>query len=169
MYNRLIDFMVRNDILTEIQNGCREKRSTETAIQSFLESIKETIKKKLKPVGTFFYLTKVYDVLNHEILLSSLNSCWVRGMANSCFELYVSRLRQCVEVRHKISTNLDQGKYVSTIRGSKHGVPQSSILGPVLLLLYIDDFPINTVGFNSIVCRLHKRFVNSRKWKCLEM
>jgi hypothetical protein len=51
MYNRLIAFVVRNGVLTDAQNEFREIRPTETAIQSFLESIQEAIKKKLNPTG----------------------------------------------------------------------------------------------------------------------
>jgi hypothetical protein len=48
MYNRLTSFVARNNILTEAQNGFREKRSTETAIHTFLENIQESIDKKSK-------------------------------------------------------------------------------------------------------------------------
>jgi hypothetical protein len=93
-----------------------EKSSTESAIQSFLENIQEAIEKKLNPTGTFYNLTKAYDVLNHKILLVKLNSYGVRGVANIWFESYISHLRQYIEINHKIITNLKQGKCVSSMR-----------------------------------------------------
>jgi nucleoid DNA-binding protein len=67
MYNRLISFLSRNTILTEAQHGFRKKRSTETAIHSFLQSIQESIKKKKEnQIGIFCDLTKVYDAINHD-------------------------------------------------------------------------------------------------------
>jgi hypothetical protein len=77
MYNRLISFVARNNILTKAQNGFREKR-TETAIHAFLENIQESIDKKANPIGIFLYLTKAYDVTNHEMLLAKLSSYGVK-------------------------------------------------------------------------------------------
>jgi potassium voltage-gated channel Eag-related subfamily H protein 8 len=65
MYNKLISFVTKNNILKEAQNGFREKKSTETATESFLEGIHAT--------GIFFDLTNTYDVINHDILIDKLN------------------------------------------------------------------------------------------------
>jgi hypothetical protein len=78
MYNRLISFVARNNILTEAQNGSRERRSTETVIHAFLENIQESIDKKANPTGIFFYLSKAYDVINHEMLLAKPSSYGVK-------------------------------------------------------------------------------------------
>jgi hypothetical protein len=65
MCSRLIAFVERSGVLTDAQNGFGKKRSTESAIQSVLESIQEAIEKKLNPTGIFLNLTKACDVLNH--------------------------------------------------------------------------------------------------------
>jgi hypothetical protein len=83
MYNSLISFVARNNILTEAQNGFKEKRSTEKMIHAFLENIQESINKKANPIGIFFYLTEAYDAINHEMLLAKLSSYGIRGIANS--------------------------------------------------------------------------------------
>ena len=130
MYNRLTTFIESNEVLTEAQHGFRTKKSTETALQIFTKSIQEAIERKLNPIGVFLDLTKAYDVLNHRALLSKLNSYGIRGVVNRWFESYLSRRKQCVEIKSK-----KQGTFVSTTREITHGVLQGSTLGPLLLLL----------------------------------
>jgi hypothetical protein len=69
-------------------------------------------------------------------LLAKLNSYGVRGRANVWFESYISHRGQYVEINHKVITNLQQGKYVSAPREMGLDVPQGSIPGPLLFLLY---------------------------------
>jgi len=76
MYSRLTMFLNKHNIITEVQNGFREQKSTITAIQSFIEKIREALDGGLRAVGIFFYLTKAYGVLNHRILLDIL---WAYG------------------------------------------------------------------------------------------
>jgi sarcosine oxidase/L-pipecolate oxidase len=83
-------------------------------------------------------LTKAYDVQNHKLLLSKLNSYGIRGVANLWFECYLSNQKQCVGINC-----MKQGTYVSTTQEITLGVPQGSILGPILFLLYVNDLPSN--------------------------
>jgi hypothetical protein len=79
MYSRLTIFLNKCNIITEVQNGFREQKSTITAIQSFIERIQEAMDNGLQAIGIFFYLTKAHDVLNHRVLLDKLYSYGVRG------------------------------------------------------------------------------------------
>ena len=73
MYTRLTAFVAKNNILTEAQNRFREAKSTETAIHDFFESIHKRLQmKRLNLIGSFFDLSKAYDVLNHKTLLSNM-------------------------------------------------------------------------------------------------
>jgi hypothetical protein len=67
MYNRLIIIFNKRNIITEVQIGFREQKSTITAIQSFIERIQEVLDNELQAIGIFFDLTKAYDILNHWI------------------------------------------------------------------------------------------------------
>jgi hypothetical protein len=110
MYNRIIAFIDKNNFLSDAQHGFRSHRSTETALQDFINNARAAIDKKLYPIGLFLDLTKAYDVLDHQLLLEKLNSYGVRGLANSWFKSYLTDQQQYVEV-----TNSKQGKVTSKI------------------------------------------------------
>jgi hypothetical protein len=137
MYTRWIALITENNILTEVQNGFREVKSTETAIHDFLENIQEAIDEKINLTGIFLHLSKAYDVLNHKILLYKLDGYGIRGVVNLWFKSYLSNLKQCVKINYVESTKQMSGRYTSDFKEIKHGVPQASVLGPVLFLLYI--------------------------------
>lgn len=85
MFYRLIHFLSNNRIFTEAQNGVRKGKCIETAIHSFTDRIQETLDNE--PYDwNIFYLTKVYDVWNHKILLEKQYSCGIRGSMNSWFQ-----------------------------------------------------------------------------------
>jgi hypothetical protein len=73
MYNRLLSFLKQHYILTNAQHGFRENKSTETASQSFIESVQEALDNHRKAIGIFIDLSKAYDVINHKILLDKLD------------------------------------------------------------------------------------------------
>ena len=84
---------------------------------------------KLTTVGVFIDLSKAFDTIDHTILLSKLNLYGVRGIAHKWFSDYLNNRKQYTSVK-----NCD-----SRLNNIQHGVPQGSILGPLLFLLYIND------------------------------
>jgi len=78
IYNRLL-FINKHNILTDAQHGFRNNKLPEMASQIFIENFYESIDKQLYVLGSFFDLTKAYDVINHEILLTKLEYYGIRG------------------------------------------------------------------------------------------
>jgi len=82
-------FIEGNGILTEAQHGFRTKNQLKQHYR-FLSKVHRRPLKKMNPIGIFIDLTKAYNVLNHKVLLSKLNSYGIRGVANLWFESYPS-------------------------------------------------------------------------------
>ena len=113
----------------EKQFGFRKKYSTNHALLNIVEGIREKLDNKTFACGVFIDLEKAFDTVNHQILLKILEHYGIRGTANKWFASYLSSRRQKV----RLDDTYSEFKNVSC------GVPQGSILGPLIFLIYIND------------------------------
>ena len=91
-------------------------------------------------MATFLDLSKAFDTINHNILLTKLDNLGIRGVVNTWFRHYLTERKQYMEI-HGVKSNLQQ---------LTCGVPQGSILGPILFLLYINDIQNST--YLKVLC-----------------
>ena len=128
-YNRLYKYLKQNNILTPSQYGFQKGLSTDLALLEFQNHVVTNLSNNKYCIGIFIDLSKAFDTLDHLILLNKLNQYGIRGIANNWFNSYLSNRYQYTEFM-SVSSNLSK---------IECGVPQGSILGPLLFLLYLND------------------------------
>jgi hypothetical protein len=99
-----------------------------------MQCVQEALDSHLHAVGIFLDLSKAFDVINHNRLLDKLDSYGLRGSVNKWFQSYLTNRTQFVEISQTDRSKYTQHRFQSTSRAISHGVPQGSILGPLLLL-----------------------------------
>ena len=129
MYRRIYRFFIKNNVLCKQQFGFRKNHSTSLSLLRVIDSCFSHLDANHKVVGIYFDLCKAFDTVDHVILLQKLYHYGIRGLMYNWIKNYLFNRKQFTCVN-------DVSSHTGNIIC---GVPQGSVLGPLLFLVYVND------------------------------
>ena len=138
---QLTDYMEENRLFTRHQYGFRKNHSTTYLMFDLMDEIYQSKSKSYKPGIIFLDIKKAFDTVNHDILIQKLSYYGIGGTVLKWFKNFLVNRHQCTKINGKISSFLE----------ILSGVPQGSILGPILFSIYINDI--------AYACNLSKPYL----------
>ena len=133
VYKRLYSFLDTCNIFSRNQYGFRKNHSTIDAVTKFIKETGNHLDNKESVLTVYCDLSRAFDTLDHKILLKKLNFYGIRGHVLDWFRSYLKNRRQFVKYNGHSSKIMD----------IDYGIPQGSIMGPLLYIIYMNDLPEN--------------------------
>ena len=149
VFNQLYCFLQQHSMLTQHQSGFRPNHSTQDVLIKTIDDWRKSVDDDCIVGALFLDLSKAFDLIDHELLLKKMQlEFGVQGNAEEWFRSYLSGRRQRVCV----------GQATSCWQTPRFGVPQGSILGPLMFILFINDLP------QAIRCGSINMYADDTNW-----
>ncbi len=141
IFKQLYHYFQSNKLFYNSQYGFRSQHSTELAALEVIDRIMLSMDKNDIPINVYIDLSKAFDTLDHDILLHKLSYYGINGTSLNLMKSYLSGRKQFVEIDNVKSETIE----------IKTGVPQGSILGPLLFIIYINDIALSSNMIDFII------------------
>ena len=135
----MMEFLYHNSLISSCQHGFLSKKSTGTNLLVYLDELSKMLDRGNKLDALYIDLAKAFDSVSHMKLVHKLNCIGIKGTLNLWFQNFLSDRLQCVRV----------GNNVSSLETVVSGIPQGTILGPLLFIVYVNDM-VDVVRTNKI-------------------